>query len=820
MMRKIVQNRAALRALAIAMLAGHAVSGTAAQAQSARDQSAPANATNEFGDDIIVTAQKREQSIQDVPTAISAFGSALIEAKVIDDAVDLSFSVPNLTVSDSGSASLRGVGNLAISSTSESGLGYHVNGVYIGAPAAEAEYYDLERIEVLRGPQGTLYGRNTTAGVLNLITARPTDRFEAYATAGYGNYDAFRLRGAINLPLAEGFATRLAGMYLRRDGYTRNLFNGNRIDGRDMFGLRSSTSLELGDTRVNFILSYFEEDDNRSPLAKGVCTTDPLTGCSALSAGFGTPDSRTTVFNTLGAVTGIIATGFGPAAVNYFAGAINPPDLRIVNQDMDPTYFVREWNGSLEISHDFGNIAVTSLTGYQRLTRNVFNDFDRFVPTLGLTRPITFDAFANGQPVTTTSIISGRRDLSHAEQWFQELRLASSFDGPLNFLIGGNYFDLESDIVVTITHPTLAARQQQRGLSRAFEAFSIESNPTTTESYGFFGEVYIDMSDSTRLTGGLRYSHDEKTILTRQIFLDPLPDGSVRPFTSGRFEGGTTTGRIVIDHRFTPDILAYASFSRGYKAGGINPGGAVVPSFDPEFLNAYEAGLKLDSSDGSFRANLAGFYYDYNDLQIGQVGVTSANTVNTDARVYGAEAEVILRPTRAFQVDVGVSYLNTRLANFQSGDEGDPNAIAPGANIVRDAAGNPVRTSGGLVLKNLDGNELPFSPNWKIAIGAQYAIPIGGALTLTPRIDHYQQGDFFGTAFNKPSEEFDGYSQTDFKLSLTPDNGRWDLRFFVKNLFNRDDITRITQEGPLVGRFRSLFVLEPRTIGLEATFRF
>jgi iron complex outermembrane recepter protein len=811
-----------MRAASLAVV-GWAMLPLVAHAQAGPPAPADEAAADEgYGDDIVVTAQKREQSIQDVPLAVSAFGSETLEARAVDDGVDLSFSVPNLTVSENGSASLRGVGNLAISSTAESGLGYHVNGVYLGAPAAENEYYDIERIEVLRGPQGTLYGRNTTAGVVNIITQRATDEFEGYVTAGYGNYNTVRVRGALNLPIADGFSTRLAGYYLRRDGYTENLFTGNDIDSRNMFGLRSSTHLDIGgSTSVDLIVSYFEEDDSRANSIKGVCTKDALTGCSALSAGFETPDSRTTIFNTLGAITGTIATGFGPpTARDYFAGALNPADLRVVNQDVDPTNFAREWNASLEITHDFGDITLTSLTGYQTIDRESSSDFDRFVATQGLLRPVTFDLFADGSSVTTSLIQSVNRNSSSAEQWYQELRLASSFSGPFNFVIGGNYYDFTGSVNVEITHPTLAARQQARGFSTAFESFLIESNPSSTQSWGVFGEVYFNLSDRTRLTGGLRYSHDEKYIQTRQIFLDPLPDGSVRPFTVGRFEKGVFTGRVVLDHQFGEDVLGYVSASRGYKAGGINPGGAVIPSFDPEFLDALEVGLKATTSDGTFRANLAGFYYDYAGLQIGQVGVTSANTVNTDARVYGAEAEFILRPTRRFQVDIGLSYLNTRLSNFQSGDEGDPNAIAGGSAIVRDAAGNVVRTGGGLVLKDLEGNELPFSPNVKIAFGVQWAIDIGSGYTLTPRLDHYEQGNFFGTAFNKPSEDFPGYSQTDFKLLLTPPGERWELRGYVKNMFNNDDITRITQEGPLVGRFRSLVILEPRTFGLEATFRF
>ncbi len=761
---------------------------------------------------IVVTAQKRSESIQDVPIAISAFGSETLDNKVVDDAVDLSFSVPNLTVDIFG-ASLRGVGDLAISATSESGLGYHVNGVYLGSAATEAEYYDLERIEVLRGPQGTLYGRNTTAGVLNVITQKATDRFEGYLTAGYGNFNSVKLKGAINLPLGSSLSTRLAGFYLDRSGYATNLFTGTKVDDRHMFGLRSSTRLDLGSTTADLVISYFKEDDRRMLRTKVLCVKDLTLGCSPLANGSQTPDSRNTLFNTLGRVTGTIATGTGATAVDYYAGSINPVDSRLVNEDLDPTYFAEEWQGSFQIEHDFGNLTLTSLSGYSEIRRELFKDFDRLVPSLGLTRPVTFDLFGNGTSVTTQRIQTGRRDRSYNREISQELRLASDFAGPFNFVVGGNYFDQYRTSSADFTHATIAARQQQLGLSTAFDSLIIESRPVKTKSYGIFGEVYFDLSDSTRLTGGLRYSHDRKTILTRQIFLNPQADGSPPPFTFGEFRKGVVTGRVVLDHRFSSDLLGYVSLSRGYKAGGINPGdvGATTAGFAPEFLNAVEFGLKGSTSDRTFSANLAGFYYDYKDLQIGQTTATSARTVNSDAVVWGAEAEWTIRPSRRFQVDGSFSYLNTRVKGFQSIDETDPFATAPGT--VRGAT-----TTAG-IFKILDGNSLPFSPTIKLSIGAQYSIPVGG-LNLTPRIDHYLQSQFTSTVFNKPSDEFDGYGQTDLKLLLAPEDGPWEIRGYIKNLFNNDDITRVLPAGRLVGRFREVVILEPRTFGVEATFRF
>ncbi|WP_435416763.1 TonB-dependent receptor [Parerythrobacter aurantius] len=762
---------------------------------------------------IVVTAQKREQSLQEVPIAVTAFSADTLDSKTIDDGQDLSFSVPNLTVTDAG-ASLRGIGNLAISSTSEGGLGYHINGAYIGSPSTTDEYYDIERIEVLRGPQGTLYGRNTTAGVLNIITRKPTQDFEGYVTGNYGNYDNMRIEGAINVPLGSVLAFRGAGYFLDRDGYTRNLFTGTDVDDRHQYALRGTLGLDLDTTRANLMVSYFNEDSRRNFGTKGVCKKDRTIGCSPLERGFETPDSRSTIFNLLGFVTGTL-TG----AQDYFAGALNPTSLREINQDIDPSFNVEEWFATLEISQEFGALTLTSLTSFQDRTFETVNDFDRFVPTMNALRPITYDVLADGTRVTTNQLQSGRRDRGDYRQWTQELRLASDFDGPFNFLLGANYYDQKTSFFVDITHLTLAARAQQAGLIPEYEAYRIQTDPATTKSFGLFGEVYFDLNDTTHLTGGIRYSNDKKTILTRELFLNPV-NGQVRPFTEGRFKKGVFTGRIVLDHEFAQSLNGYVSASRGYKAGGINPGGATVPTFDPEYLNAGEIGLKFQSDDGSFLLNSSAFYYDYSGLQIGQVGVTSANTVNTDASVLGAELEWVARPGSRFQFDGSFSFLKTKIKGFQSGDEGDPNAIAPGAVPVIGPNGQPLRNGSGVVIKDLDGNDLPFSPSWKISLGIQYSLPLGNDWELVPRLDHYQQGEYFGTAFAKPIDRFEGYSQTDFKLLFAPVDRQWELRAYVKNLFNNDDVIRMSQEGPLVGRFRSLIILEPRTYGIEATYRF
>jgi len=313
--------------------------------------------------------------------------------------------------------------------------------------------------------------------------------------------------------------------------------------------------------------------------------------------------------------------------------------------------------------------------------------------------------------------------------------------------------------------------------------------------------------------------------MTRQVFLDPLPDGSVRPFTEAEEEWYVPTGRIGIDHvldlTFTDETLLYGSISRGYKAGGLNPGGPVGgESFDPEYLNALEFGSKNVLNGGRAIANFSAFYYDYEGLQVGQVGETSAITVNADAEIYGAEAEFQFLPAENLAIDLNIAYLNTELSAFESADQGDPLAQTAGTIPALDATGAVRTTASGEVIQNLSGNALPNSPEWSVRFGAQYDFQLNGGWMLTPRVDHYWQEDMFATSFNKPSDVLDGWSQTDIQIGLSNPDKAWGVRAFAKNIFENDDVIRRGQDGPLVGRFRSVTVLEPLLYGVELNIDF
>jgi len=780
--------------------------------------SLPATSLAQQLEEVVVTAQKREQSLQDVSMSLSAFTGDALDVRAIEDMADLQFSVPNL-LDDGARIAIRGIGNNAISSTAEGGLGYHFNGVYVNRPQTRSsDYFDIERVEVLRGPQGTLYGRNTTAGVINIISKKPTEELGGDLSLILGNYDTVKARGAINIPLTDNVRQRFAGSYNKRDGYNENIYNGNDVDGRDSYELRSSTAFDFGDnTTADLVISYLKEDSDRANQTKGTCTKDATHGCSALTAGFESPDVSGSLWQLLNG--GRLDYALFPAG-DYFADTVNPSDYRKVNMDQDPTYEVEQLGISLEIKHTVGDYTLTSLTGYYDTESDIFADFDRFVPSVPLNFPVTYKA--DGKKVETTTVIkSGRRDLVDADQFTQEFQISSEYDGSFNFLLGAFYYTEENVASAQFTHPTLAFLQQNGFPDHPnLESYVIETDPGETDSLALFGEGYFDLTEQTRLTVGLRYTDDEKSIRTRASLLAPDKE-----WDEAKADWQETTGKATIEHFFNDDSMLYATIARGYKAGGLNPGGAGEAAggeeFEPEYINQFEIGTKNTFMDGRLRANLSAFFYDYEDMQIGTVVAASGYTANADAEVLGAEAEFIFMATDALSIDLNLAWLDTEIQEFVTADLGDPDAIAPGSVPALDENGDTIHTPpspfepNGSVVKDLEGNSLRNAPENSVALGVQYAADIFDNYQLTARLDHFWQDEYYAFEANKPSDVIDSWEQTNFQLVLEPAAGDWMVKAYVKNLSDNDDVIRRGQDGPEAGRFRSVTVLEPRTYGIE-----
>ncbi|HYN46661.1 MAG TPA: TonB-dependent receptor [Allosphingosinicella sp.] len=828
-----------LRAVAcsVSMLALAAADPVFAQPGTTPPAETPAAAPEEQeGEIILVTAQRRAQLIQDVPISVSAFSGDQLERQQIENASDLQLSLPNVTYTKtnftSSSFTIRGVGDLCVGFSCDTATGIHVNDMpLLNTRLFETEYFDLARLEVLRGPQGTLYGRNATSGVVNIITARPDlNEFHASAQAEYGNFDSIRLQGMINIPVGDAVGVRLAGYYLNRDGMTSNLFDGGNIDGRDLYALRATIRIEpTTSTRLDLIGYYFRENDNRSRIQKQLCNRDPtgILGCAPDSLQFETVNGNATLAAILASreflrINNAALTNFGLGSLYgpdvFFGGANNPADLRTVNTDFNPTYFAEETHLMARLEQDFGDdLRLTVTGGYARSQVDSRTDYNLVAGaslannpgllTLAATAaapgvffpggvnpytPVAAAAIPNGAGggvctsevnLAYTGIYGGSvnrctagstdydRSQSTSRQYAIEGHFDSSFDGPFNFLVGGIYIDQRFhdsnyyvasfglDYAAGILGAATALGQRAAGnvaFPNVFLAppfFNSEVNSFTLRSYGLFGEVYFDINDRVRLTGGLRYSNDRKRQVARVPILSwPVPfgvtDATTSPFIGGfdadasragnqlyddsRVSFDELTGRFVGEFRITPDNMVYASYSRGYKSGGINPpvdpSFGVARTFEPEIIQAIEIGSRNTFMNGGIVLNLSAFYYDYSGLQLSRIVARTSVNDNTDAEVYGAELEALFRPTRNLLINLSASYLNSSVGDLQLADPRDVSGGRSDVVIIKDAT----NASNCAVVPNTAGNALGANTlvtAFNGAVGLAGPVPVPGTNT-------------------------------------------------------------------------------------------
>ena len=736
-----------------------------------------------FGGEIVVTAQRQSERLQDVPIAVSAFSTEALEAQQIKTPSDLQLTLPNVTFTKTNftgaSFTIRGIGDLCVGTTCDSATAIHLNGdPLFSTRLFETEFFDLERIEVLRGPQGTLFGRNATSGVVNVITAKPKlGVFEAAAEAEYGNYDSMKAKAMVNIPLGDTAGIRVAGIYLNRDGYTKNEFLDTRIDDRDLYSVRGSFRWEpTPDTTVDLLASYFREKDQRTRIQKQLCQRDPtgILGClnsrldNSPFNGNATFTAALTSREFL-AIRGIpesfaLGSLYGP---DVYANTTIPSDPRTVNTAYTPSYFTSELTLQGQIEHNFGPVSLQVSGQYQKVKLDASQDYNSNVGDRSLyatalntlaffaANPIPLGVDAGGNPILSNAYFgpvaaaiipdgpNGQLCTSLAEEsgygsfggnkicsdqslqfdrsnqynssWSVEGILSSDLDGPFNFLVGGIYADYhltENSYYVNafpidyltgvlgaftaatnrVPDPdnpgqTIAAPLPPSFLATPF--FRNNTDDLKITSYGLFGEAYFEFSDRLKLTAGLRYNNDKKSVRARSTlasFLAPHGGtGSVfdSPFV-GSFDAdpGTPgnqiiqertvkfnklTGRAVLDFKVTDDNLLYASYSRGYKSGGINPPlqpiFEVPESFRPEQVDAFEIGSKNTFGNGALQLNLTAFYYKYKDLQLSKIVARTAVNDNVSADIYGFEAEAIVRPDPDVVVNLGFSYLHSKVTD-------------------------------------------------------------------------------------------------------------------------------------------------------------
>ena len=766
---------------------------------------------------VTVTAEKRVEDIQNVPIAVTAYNAEDIAAHQLNQFKDLQFSTPNVTYTKGNftgsNFQIRGIGITAVGYDAESGVAVHEDDVFLAnPPLAEANFYDLESIEVLRGPQSTLYGRGATGGTVNIRTAKPNlEEFSAYGMGSYGNYNSSELQGYVNIPLITDVAgIRLAGDWTRRDGVVENIADGSKIDSQNTYSLRGSLRFQpTEDTTIDIIGSYSHEADSKMRARKQLCTTDPtgVLGCLPDSATIGVVNLNSTLATIassrqglagLGTSIGSALVGAGalppaalPGFVNTFANmglfdlgvaptlpapldVLNPPDLRKVNTDFAPIYHahdeflalnvkqkVTDWLDATFVGgydyhatfsqESYNNVGgqpfdpvtlatakanffgmINALTGSAAYGNNYLPYFGvpgelpvSGIGGLGLTSG-NFGAFSN-------TVSSSDQSDAYSQQYSAELRFASNFEGPLNFLLAGYYLKATGHgdyyvVTNTFDYPFIivgaASGAITPGLAPPNGAcangcispgyYHNDGTFNSLTSKAIFGELYYDIiPDDLKLTIGARYTNDEKFQQGRIfIFPGPVPIGTpseaaaldflnadadasqpgVQRYQLNNVTYSKWTGRAVLNWTpkidFTDQTTIYASYARGYKAGGFNPGIqpglGIPPSYNPESIDAYELGTKNILMDATLQANLTGFYYNYDSLQVSAIVQNTSVNQNISAKIWGVEGELLWAPTTNWQFNLNFGHTDSSIGNVGLIDQRNPTGGRSDVVLIKD----------------------------------------------------------------------------------------------------------------------------------------
>jgi len=700
-------------------------------------------------EELVVTAQRREESIQDVPIAVSAFSADNLKNQRIETGQDLLQAIPNVNFSRATfggyNFQIRGIGTKLVATSADAAIGIHENNMPLTANTlADAEFYDVERVEVLRGPQGTQFGRNTTGGLVNVITNKPTDQFSGRINAELGNYSTRRLNGAINVPIGAGFALRVAGAYLKRDGFYDNLTTGHDVDDRDLWSSRITLGWQPNDKFRSYLMwEHFDEDDNRTRVGKQLCVKDPgpttiggvPTNLSAATstqnyfsqgcklASLRGPDAlqelntAVTLGGGLGVATGLI-TG------DAYAGKLQNSDLRKIESVFDPLYRnkadVYQLNLAWYVTDD---LELSYTAGYSRNKGFTQADYNRAIPTGTLNPNVFFGLLtdANGffddpqvgrrNRFTTIDFSDGK-----SSQRTHELRLQSFYDGPVNFSLGASTLKFRTATNYYVTSNTLTAMHEllnlvtpgcpQLGSLSRPDCFYVDPSPTPDGSGGnyfdsrtryqisssaVFGEANWAITDELKVTAGLRHTIDRKRAQPYQPRL-LTPGIGQAPLAIQTVVFKETTGRLNLewspDLSFTDKTLLYASYARGYKGGGFNPpqspGQELFPrSYQPEFIDAIEVGSKNTLLGGSLILNGTAFYYDYKGYQVSSIIQRTSVNVNIDAKLWGAELEGVWEPVQNLRFNGNVGYLKTELQDSASLDLMNLTQSNPNLSVVR-----------------------------------------------------------------------------------------------------------------------------------------
>jgi len=717
-------------------------------AQTAWAQDTQGNESNL--EDIVVTAQKRSENLQDVPVAVTAIAGSLIANSQIDASENLPRLTPGLSVNRNANfvgLFLRGVGTLYANPGLESSVAMYLDDTYMPRTATAAfSFNDIERIEVLKGPQGTLYGRNAAAGAVKVVTRDPKiGEWEGAASMTYGRFNRTAADGLINIPLGDRIAARVAVIYDANDGYVKtNQPTMPRLQDRNLVHVTGKILFEATDNLTLKLSGDYGDKKDR----EGQAFTNLENSCAAGQIGL--------------CLGGTGANSFYDNGLDYPRRGTQGDKMHTVNG-----------GAALRADLDLGPATLSSITAYRHYK------------------------FTGGADLDGTSIpfLHALTDGEFTRSFSEEVQLVSDSSGPLKYVLGFYYYKERSGGAFTISG---LAANAQLGLTTPLNGGTVYDDPYLTarakfdiESWAPYAQATYEISDQFAITAGLRYTSEKKTQLyhTLTAGIPGVGASVIASEPEGQVKFNKLTPKIVLDFKPVDDVLLYAGFSRGFKSGGINSPSTAVPAnrVTPEVLDSYEIGWKTEF--GNVRFNGAAFYYDYTNLQVTQTSLEcgASCVVNAaNAEVKGVEADLTWAAARGLELGLGVSYLDTKFKEYF----GDSYVLSSTTAACAAAVGTPDTADdaaclGYTVVPDVDhsGRRMPQAPKWSGYARAGYTTALAsGAKLVFNALYSYTGNIFYGP---DPSYGREGArNMVSGSITYTTPNEMLSFTVFGDNLLN------------------------------------
>ena len=742
-------------------------------------------------EEIVVTAQRREQSLQEVPISMTAFGEAAIEEREINSVADIQHATPGFVYAKVGSnaqATIRGVGSDIFSVGGEPGVALYLDDIYLGRSfLPQAALVQIERIEVLRGPQGTLYGRNTSGGALKFVSKRPVYDLEATAGVQAGSFDQWLGEASVSGPVVEDvLAARLSLFAENRDGWLENLTTGENLEDHEVFSGRFAVDSSPLDWLTIGVTADFTHQDDGGPVFQPLTpVVGTLPSGSAALPIFRPYDA---IIRDLERNLGVVLDPLRERLLANLVGGRDSDDPREVYLDGPSESEIESLGVASNLAADLGFGEAVAILGYR--DSSFFQRFD-----------------GDGSEVPIATFDPRTED---GEQVSVELHLKSAGELPLSlgsFNALGGFFHYREDASeryfahlfalsaedVRVLEETLPPDLVAALATGDLQSLRVDSEQQTRSLAGF-GQFDWDPFERVTLHLGARYTIDDKDFL--QTVVGPNEQDNCRGLELSE-SFSAFTGKAGIDVRLADAHMLYGSFSQGFKAGGFNNANCDDP-FEPEFVDAFEVGVKTEWLDGLFRVNAAAFHYTFDDIQVQRIEGAKSFILNAAAaKIDGVELETRWVPWGDLSLDGSVSWLDARYEEFV---DDDPTTLFEG----------PV---------DLSGNRLPRSPEWSANVGAEAPFPIGSLGELRPRVEWSYRDDLFFDHFNGRDNRQGAYHIWNAFLGFELENGHGGFRGFVKNFTDETYLVGGLIASTLIGGPLGHYA-PPRTWGIEAIVRF